>query len=319
MTARNAAQIGSLIGSLLDVKHGDVDGIICTHHLRVKVKVDTSKHLAPSFLLPHQGRSPVWVWFLYECLADYCVLCGLVGHRRNFCPDPPPQGPEHKYGVSLWAFVLSGSRSYFAPPLAIQTSPVISASLVVSTSPVVSASPVVLASLVHSSTFVLVSSCPSQNMPPSHVSYIDISGPSASPIRNCHVPPLNPYLSTLGSGRATSVSVLVSSPFVPDRGKGLHIDFEFSGLTSLDPRFISSPRALPDNPAFPFSLPTRFLGHFPSYTFSPSHISDSPPVAFLPKPFHPFHNPPPSAQALSHTSPVYTHVPRSKHKSSVSS
>jgi hypothetical protein len=42
-------------------------------------------------------------------------------------------------------------------------------------------------------------------------------------------------------------------------------------------------------------------------------------VAFLPRPFHPFHDPPPPAQALSHTSPIYTPVPRSKHKSSVSS
>jgi hypothetical protein len=172
------------------------------------------------------------------------VLCGLVGHQRNFCPAPPPQGPKDKYGVSLRAFVLSGSRSYSAPLLAIQASLVISASLVVSTSPVVSSSLVALAPPVHSSTLVPVSSCPSQNMPPSHISYVDIFGPSASPIRNCHVPFLNPYLSTLDPGRTTSVSGLVSSPFVPDRGKGLHIDFEFSGLTSLDPRFISSPRDL---------------------------------------------------------------------------
>jgi hypothetical protein len=104
MTARNAAQIATLIGILLDVENGDTDGIICAPHLQVKVKVDTSKPLAPGFLFPRSGRSPIWVQFLYERLADYCVLYGLVDHRQNFCPAPPPQGPEDKYGISLRAF-----------------------------------------------------------------------------------------------------------------------------------------------------------------------------------------------------------------------
>jgi hypothetical protein len=257
MTAKNAAQIGCLIGSLLDVEHGDIDGIICTHHLRVKVKVDSSKPLAPGFLLPRQGCSAVWVWFLYERLADYCVLCGLVGHRRNFCPAPPPQGPDDRYGVSLRAFVLSGSRSFLGPPLAIQASPV------------VSASPVALAPPLHSSSFAPISSRPVQNMPPSHVSYVDIYGPSVTPTKSYHVPRLNPYLPTLGSYRATSVSGLVASPVVPDRGKGLCSDFEFSGLNSLDPCFVSSSRALPDNQTFPISPAHQIYGPFSSLYFLP--------------------------------------------------
>jgi hypothetical protein len=132
-TTQNDAQIGSHIGILLDVEHGDT---VCTHHLRVKVKVDTSKPLAPRFLFPHPGCSPVWVQFLYERLVDYYVLCGLVGHWRNFYPTPPPQGPEDKYGISLRAFVLSGPCSFSTPHLAIQAPlmpPVLSASPVLFT------------------------------------------------------------------------------------------------------------------------------------------------------------------------------------------
>jgi hypothetical protein len=59
------------------------------------------------------------------------------------------------------------------------------------------------------------------------------------------------------------------------------------------------------------------MGPFPPYTFCPSIISDSPFVAFLPGPFHPFPDPTPPAQALSH--PSLKPAPRSKPKIYVSS
>jgi hypothetical protein len=141
---------------------------------------------------------------------------------------------------------------------------------------------------------------------------VDISGPSITPTASYHVPRLNPYLPTLGSCRATSVSGMIASTVVPDKGKGLCSDFESSGLNSLDPCFVFSSRTLPDNPTFHLSPPTKFMGPFPPYTFCPSIISDCPSVAFLPGPFYPFPNPPPPAHALSH--PSLKSAPRSKPK-----
>jgi hypothetical protein len=302
MTARNAAQIATLIGILLDVENGDTDGIICAPHLQVKVKVDTSKPLAPGFLFPRSGRSPIWVQFLYERLADYCVLYGLVDHRQNFCPAPPPQGPEDKYGICLrsffFFFFFSGPRSFSAPPLAIQVPPMC---------------PVVFASLVLSSNIDSVGHRPLQSQLLLQGSVVEALGsrPSALPLRTSHMPSLNPYLPTLGPGRATSVFGLDPSPLVPDRGKGLSSEVDFSGL---DPRFYPPSWAFPLNPSFPPSSHTRFMGPFPSYPFCPSTVPASPTVSFSPKPFHIITDPPPPAQSF--TPPVYTPVPRPKHKPS---
>jgi hypothetical protein len=106
------------------------------------------------------------------------------------------------------------------------------------------------------------------------------SGPSASPIRTSHVPPLNSYLPTLGSGRATSVYGLDPSPLVPDRGKGFCSDADFSELSCLDPSLYPPSWALPVIVGFPLSSHTRFFGPFPSYPFSPSTFPDSPTASF---------------------------------------
>jgi hypothetical protein len=123
MTARNAGSIGLALGEVLVVDHGSTKGIIGTHHLRLRVALDTRKPLVPGFSLPCEGRSTTWVRYLYERLADYCTLCGLIGTRKFFCPAPPPQGPQDKYGISLRAFVLSGSRSAPSPGLRIRSDP----------------------------------------------------------------------------------------------------------------------------------------------------------------------------------------------------
>jgi len=83
MTAINAIKIGKTLGPLLEVENGEVPGIICRHHLRIKVEIDTSKPLVPGFHFPRVGRDPIWVRFLYERLANYHILCGLIGHKKK--------------------------------------------------------------------------------------------------------------------------------------------------------------------------------------------------------------------------------------------
>jgi hypothetical protein len=110
MTTVNAIKIGKFIGTVLGVENGELLGIICNHHLRIKVSIDITQPLVPGFLLPRQGRSSIWVKFLYERLADYCSLCGLIGHRKNFCPVPLPLGQPNRYEFSLRGCVYPGSR-----------------------------------------------------------------------------------------------------------------------------------------------------------------------------------------------------------------
>jgi hypothetical protein len=89
MTSRNAVKIGKDLGNLLEVENLDSLGSICHQHLRIKVEINTLLPLVLGFLFPHPGKEPLWISFKYEGLADYCTLCGLIGHKKYSCPTPP--------------------------------------------------------------------------------------------------------------------------------------------------------------------------------------------------------------------------------------
>jgi hypothetical protein len=110
MTSINAIKIGKFIGIVLDVENGEIPVIICNHHLRIRVAIDTTQPLVPGFKLPHQGCSYIWIKFLYERLPDYCSLCGVIGHRKTFCFAPLPPRPQDRYGFSLRGYVYPGTR-----------------------------------------------------------------------------------------------------------------------------------------------------------------------------------------------------------------
>lgn len=64
-----------------------------------------AQHKSPisaKFLYFPTGKDPLWVNFKYECLANYCTLCGLIEHKKFSCPTPPMTPPAN-YGLSLTA------------------------------------------------------------------------------------------------------------------------------------------------------------------------------------------------------------------------
>jgi hypothetical protein len=111
MTAVNAIKIGKkFIGEVLNVENGDKKGIIAHHHLRIRIAVNILHPLHPGFFLPRQGLSSIWIKFLYERLADYCIFCGLIGHRKNFCPGPLHPNQQELFIHSLCGYVYPGTR-----------------------------------------------------------------------------------------------------------------------------------------------------------------------------------------------------------------
>jgi hypothetical protein len=116
MTSRNAVTIGKGLGNLLEVNNLDSLGSICRQHLRIKVEINTLIPLVPGFLFPRYGKESIWTSFKYARLAHYCTFCGLIGHKKYGCPNPPQPLPREKYSFSLRATTISGPSWIMVPP-----------------------------------------------------------------------------------------------------------------------------------------------------------------------------------------------------------
>jgi hypothetical protein len=110
MAAVNSVKIAQRLGKILAVDDFDNSGLICQPFLRFRVALDTSKPLIPGFHLPRPGKEPLWISFRYERLGDYCTLCGVIGHKKNQCPQPPNRISPEKYKIPLQTFSLYGIR-----------------------------------------------------------------------------------------------------------------------------------------------------------------------------------------------------------------
>jgi hypothetical protein len=108
--------IGKGLGNLLEVNNLDSLGSICRQHLRIKVEINTLIPLVPGFLFPRYGKESIWTSFKYARLAHYCTFCGLIGHKKYGCPNPPQPLPREKYSFSLRATTISGPSWIMVPP-----------------------------------------------------------------------------------------------------------------------------------------------------------------------------------------------------------
>lgn len=99
------------IGNLLELDNNNSSGLICRQVIHFKVEINTSMPLAPGFYIPRPGMKPHWIAFKYECLDDYCVLCGLIGHKKGVCPASQKLISPDKYDRPL------RTTSYVSPML----------------------------------------------------------------------------------------------------------------------------------------------------------------------------------------------------------
>lgn len=72
--------------------------------------------LKPDFLHGRLGGVPSWCQLKYECLGDYCILCGMIGHKRFACRAPPNPRLAEGYKTSLIASSFSSYRVLAALP-----------------------------------------------------------------------------------------------------------------------------------------------------------------------------------------------------------
>jgi hypothetical protein len=110
MTITNAIGIGKGIGDFLELDNLFSGSLICRQYIRFRINVDTFKPLAPGFFIDHPYMAPHWIAFKYEHLDDYCVYCGLIGHKKGQCPAPQNLDPPTKYDISLKPETSNGPR-----------------------------------------------------------------------------------------------------------------------------------------------------------------------------------------------------------------
>jgi hypothetical protein len=110
MTVKNAIKMGKGIGEFMELDNNFSGDLISRQYIRFRVDVNTSKPLVPGYYLKRPGLDDHWIAFKYERLDDYCVVCGLIGHKKGSCPAPPSLVPPGKYDISLKPSSLNGPK-----------------------------------------------------------------------------------------------------------------------------------------------------------------------------------------------------------------
>ncbi|KAB1219766.1 hypothetical protein CJ030_MR3G005775 [Morella rubra] len=81
----NAKYISFKLGKLLALDAYEYLAASKRSFLRLRVDFDLTKPLVSGFPIPCLGLSTTWVQFKYKKLADFCYVCGRIGHTQSSC------------------------------------------------------------------------------------------------------------------------------------------------------------------------------------------------------------------------------------------
>ena len=116
MIVKNAIRIGKGIGKFLELDTNSSGNLICRQFIRFRVEVNVLQPLAPGFYISRLGLARHWIAFKYKRLDEYCVACGLIGHKKSACLAPQILDPSKKYDLSLRPTTSSAPRLVMSIP-----------------------------------------------------------------------------------------------------------------------------------------------------------------------------------------------------------
>ena len=86
--------------------------------IRIRVDVNITKPLLPSFFLPRPRLNDLWINLKYEKLPDTCFNCGLLDHDGRSC-DINPLKLSNQFGVKFLAYGQWMRTENFLIPLGV--------------------------------------------------------------------------------------------------------------------------------------------------------------------------------------------------------
>lgn len=108
----NARKLGVRIGFVMEIE--DTDEVGLRGFLRMRIDLDASKPLPPSFSMPFQVTGRRKIHLRYEGLKEFCMRCGRLGHSCGckLVPNPKLDLDGWKYDEGMRATATSKQYSF---------------------------------------------------------------------------------------------------------------------------------------------------------------------------------------------------------------